>query len=89
MNTNTIINISVRISKLEEEVKKCENRADTTGEEFYESKRELLQESIYTLKLDLNTLILNTQNENLKKEIEKLNQKIVEISQKLLELELH
>ena len=63
MNTNTIINISVRISKLEEEVKSYENKADTTGEEFYESKIVLLTQGINDLKLELNRLILNTQKE--------------------------
>lgn len=81
---NTIINISVRISKLEEEVKNYENIADTTGQEFYENKIVLLKEDVNSLKLNLNRLILNTQNEKLKKEIEKLNQKVEKISQDLM-----
>ena len=83
MDMKTVINISVRISKLEEEIKNNENRADTTGEEFYENKIVLFKEDINNLKLDLNKLILNIQNETLKKEIEELNQKVNKISQNL------
>ena len=79
MDTNTIINISVRISKLEEEVKNNENRADTTGDEFYENKIVILKEDVNNLKLDLTKLILNTQNQKLKKEIEELKQKVNKI----------
>ena len=79
----SIIFLGAKISEILERLKFIEDKANKTGQVFYENQIVILTKDVHNLELELQKSISDTQNKILEKKIEELNKKVESLNRQM------